>query len=102
MFKRLTTVEKNVMMRDHWLQTKSPGKRRFILREMLEGLLIGAGVVVITDFLAEPAHLSSRGTTISVSVIMLLIFLLGGYLTAKWKWQDLEKKYSQTTLPPLG
>jgi hypothetical protein len=26
-------------------------------------------------------------------VIMLPIFLLGGYLTGSWKWKDLEKKY---------
>jgi hypothetical protein len=32
--------------------------------------------------------------------IMLAIFLLGGYLTGRWRWTDFEKKYPENSLPP--
>jgi len=100
MFKRLTIAEKNILMREHWAQIRARGKRRFIQREMIAGVLIGAGVVVITELLATLAHPPSRGTIVFVSLVALAIFLLGGYLEGKWRWQDFEKKYSQDILPP--
>jgi hypothetical protein len=34
-------------------------------------------------------------------LIILPIFLLGGYLTGSWKLKDLEKKYPENSLPPF-
>lgn len=31
----------------------------------------------------------------SLAIVTLPVFLLGGYLSAKWKWSDFEKKYPQ-------
>ena len=35
-----------------------------------------------------------------IDLILLPVFLLGGYLEGKWRWQDFEKKYSEDRLPP--
>jgi hypothetical protein len=29
------------------------------------------------------------------ALVMLPVFLLGGYLSGNWKWSDLEKKYPE-------
>lgn len=46
----------------------------------------------------SPAH--SVKTDLLTSLIVLPIFLLGGYLTAHWQWQDLQEKYPKDRLPP--
>jgi hypothetical protein len=46
----------------------------------------------------SPSH--SARVDFLTSVFLLPIFLLGGYLTANWQWQDLEKRFSEDRLPP--
>lgn len=36
---------------------------------------------------------------IVIDLIVLPVCLLGGYLEAKWRWKDLEKKCPADTLP---
>jgi Tfp pilus assembly protein PilN len=83
--------------RKYWLQTKARGKRRLIWRELLFGLLLclvlAAGVPVLT-------HSFSVRSVILRVVILLPVFLLGGYLTGSWKWKDLEKSIRRTASLP--
>ena len=60
---------------------------------MLASLVNG---VIVLFCLAVLDHTSSHflKTDFLTSLIMLPIFLLGGYLTTHWQWQDLQKKYS--------
>jgi hypothetical protein len=88
------------MEREHWLQTRTRGRSRFIWRQVLSTLLLGLIVVLGVEALRVRPHPFSLRSTILTSLLMLPIFLLGGYLTGRWKWQDLEKKYSRDNLPP--
>jgi hypothetical protein len=45
-------------------------------------------------------HVSSLRLIVSSGLIMLPVFLLGGYLTGRWRWDDFEKKYPNASLPP--
>ena len=66
---------------------------------MLGSFITGAIVllgVALTD--RSPSH--STKVYFLASLIMLPILLLGGYLTAHWQWQDLQKKYPEDHLPP--
>jgi hypothetical protein len=89
-------------MREEWLQSKTKGKKRFIWREMLWSLPLWLGIVVVVPALEayrDHSDFSVRSTAF-IALIMLPIFLLGAYLTAGWKWKDLEKKYPEDGLPP--
>lgn len=64
------------------------GKDAFILRHgIIPTLVIGLVVVLGLQFLPERSSLSAS------LLLMLPIFLLGGYLEGRWKWADLKKKY---------
>lgn len=85
----------------YWLETKAAGKRRFVRRGMLASLVEGIVILLALAFLdRSPSH--SMKTDFLTSLIVLVIFLLGGYLTANWQWQDLQKKYPEDRLPPSG
>jgi hypothetical protein len=84
--------------RQYWLQTKARGKGRFIWREVLFSLLICLVVVVGVPALAGQSR--SFSVAILTVAVMLPICLLGGYLTGRWKWKELEKKYPDNSLPP--
>jgi hypothetical protein len=87
--------------RKYWLQTKARGKNRFIWREALFSLPIWLVVVVgVPTFTGNPHSFSVR-SALFTGLIILPIFLLGGYLTGSWKWKDLEKKYPENSLPPF-
>lgn len=81
------------------VQTKARGKNRFILREMMWSLPIWFGVIFGVPALEAFAHHSPFSIRAMLSdywtvfLIVLAIFLLGGYLTGRWRWTDLEKKY---------
>lgn len=89
-------------MREAWLQAKALGKRRFISREMLWSLplwfAIAFGVPAI-DAYRNHSHISLQSIAF-IGLIILPVYLLGAYLTAGWKWKDLEKKYPEDNLPP--
>ena len=82
----------NEAERECWDQTKAQGKRLFILREMVFNIIIWLGITAILPFTERPRPSSVRSVALT-AVVMLPIFLLGGYLSGKWKWSDFEKKY---------
>ena len=79
----------NEAERLYWAQTRAQGKSRFIFREMVLNIIL---CTVVLGFTERPASVQSIA---SLAVIMLPFFLLGGYLSAKWKWSDFEKKYPE-------
>lgn len=80
-----------------WLEAKAAEKSRFVRRGMAGGLVIGLAVLLGLA-LFDPSH--SFRQRVVPTLVMLAIFLLGGYLTAVWRWQDFEKKYPKDKLPP--
>lgn len=83
----------------YWLETKVAGKSRFVRRGLLGSLVNGIIILLGLAFLSRSSSHSVK-TDVLTSLIVLPIFLLGGYLTANWQWQDLEKKYPGDRLPP--
>ena len=81
----------------YWQETKAAGKGRFVRRGML-GSFVKAVVILIGLALFDRSH-SARADFL-ISLIVLPIFLLGGFLTAHWRWQDLQKKYPEDR-PPI-
>ena len=75
-----------------WLQAKEQGRRKFILREVLQNLLLWA-VIVPLVILSDRPHSFSVRETFQLAVFMFPIFFLAGYLSGHWKWKDLEKKF---------
>jgi hypothetical protein len=90
-------LSSNQIERNHWFDLKAAGKARFVRREMLGSLVTGLCVLAVLE-LSDPSHYFRE--SIVVFLVMLPIFLLGGYLTAVWQWQDFEKKYPEDQLPP--
>jgi membrane protein DedA with SNARE-associated domain len=81
--------------RQHWLRTKARGKSRFIWREILGTVLICLIVVVAVEFFGDHTRPSSVRSGLLVSLMILPIAVLGGYLSGNWKWKDFEKKYPE-------
>jgi hypothetical protein len=100
MFWRQDEVKIDRLKREYWLQCRVRGRTRFILREMLWSLPIWFGVVF-----GVPALKAFANSPFSVRLMlfeywtarlmMLAIFLLGGYLTGRWRWTDFERKYPE-------
>jgi len=85
--------------RKYWQEIKAAGKGRFVRRGVLGSLV--TGLVIMLGLSLRSAYLRTlQITDLLVFLIMLPIFLLGGYLTAVWQWQDFEKKYPEDRLPP--
>jgi len=84
----------NEAERAYWAHTKAQGKRRFVLREMVFNIILWLGITVLVGFTDRPRPNSLRSVA-SLAIVMLPIFLLGGYLSAKWKWSDFEKKHPE-------
>lgn len=93
MFKR-DYKKHNEAERAYWAHTKAQGKRRFIVREMVFNIILWVGITAVVGFTDRP-RTSSVQSVASLALVTLPIFLLGGYLSAKWKWSDFEKKYPQ-------
>jgi len=68
------------------------------VRRRIVGSLVLGSVVLLGIALSDSSH--SLGETVVPSLLMLPIFLLGGYLAAVWQWHDFEKKYPEDKLPP--
>ena len=60
---------------------------------------LGKGIVILI-VLAWFDRSHSTKADFLISLIVLPIFLLGGFLTAHWRWQDLQKKYPEDR-PPI-
>ena len=67
---------------------------RFIWREAIASILIWLIVLPAVQVFGNHGHLLSLQFAV-IWLIMLPIFLLGGYLTGSWEWKDLEKKYPE-------
>jgi len=80
--------------RQDWLQAKARGRNRFVWRRgVLPTLLIWLVVVPVVELFGNHTSSFSLRTTFFISLIILPIALLGGYLEGSWKWKDFEKKY---------
>lgn len=66
---------------------------------MLGSFVIGLVILLGLSWLDRSSSYSLK-THFLASLIMLPIFLLGGYLQARWEWQDLQKKYPEDRQPP--
>ena len=84
----------NEAERRYWEHTKAQGIRRFIVREILFNIILWLGITALVGFRDRPRSNSLRFVA-SLAIVTLPVFLLGGYLSAKWKWSDFEKKYPQ-------
>lgn len=66
---------------------------------MLYSLVFWSILMPLLDLFAlrtNPLSLQS----IVIDFFLLPLYLLGGYLQAKWRWKDLEEKYDEDQLPP--
>ena len=80
--------------RTNWEYIKARGKRRFVRQEILFTTLLGFGVTLIVQLVDHGTRAFSLRETITLGLMVLPIWLLGGYLSAVWKWRGFEKKYS--------
>lgn len=85
--------------RKQWLEAKAAGRNRFIWRQVLYVLVFGSTLMPILDLLAFKTNPLSEQNVVT-DLILLPVFLLGGYLEGKWKWRDFEKRYAEDRLPP--
>jgi len=89
MFKRHTDWE-----RRYWLAVKARGRMRFIWRDkVLESLFMWFVVTLGLALFVDRHSFSERD--VFIYLIMLPIWLLGGYLNGVWRWKELDKKYSE-------
>ena len=92
----LSGVKISQSERRYWQETKAAGKGRFVRRGVLGSLV--TGLVILLGLALRFAYLRTLQTTdLLAFLIVLPIFLLGGYLTTVWQWQDFEKKYPEDT-----
>lgn len=95
MFRRHTTAERNIALRNYWLQVRARGRNRFIWGEIRASLFFGSVIFLLTQIVVDGAHTIFSRSFVVAGLSLLLIFGLGGYLEGKWKWQDLEKNYPE-------
>ena len=77
--------------------TKAAGRNRFIWRQMLYSLVVWLILMPVLDLVAFKTNPLSM-QNIVIDLILLPVCLLAGYLEAKWRWKDLEKKYPADVL----
>jgi hypothetical protein len=85
--------------RKYRLQTKARGKRWFLWREVIGSLLFWLIIEPAVEAFGGHAHPFSVGFFF-IWLVLLPIFVLGGYLTGSWRWNDFERKYLEDGLPP--
>jgi hypothetical protein len=61
---------------------------------MVVNIILWVGITAVVDF-TDRSRLSSVWSVASNALVMLPVFLLGGYFSGKWKWSDFEKKYPE-------
>jgi hypothetical protein len=89
MFKRHTDWENQ-----YWHQIKAAGRRRFIWRDEVLGSFFFW--LILMPSLALFGHRQPfSATNVFIDLIILPIFLLGGYLSGVWRWKELDKKYPE-------
>ena len=85
--------------RKYWQETRAAGKGRFLRRGVLGSLVTGLLILLVLT-LRHSYLRTFQITDLLAYLVVLPVFLLGGYLTAVWQWQDFEKKYPEDRLPP--
>jgi predicted permease len=91
MLKRYGEVE-----RQSWLRERPAGKTRFLWRHRVLGNLLMWLILVPLLTLSENKTGSfSLNEMFVFGLVTLALFLLGGYLSGRWRWKDLEKKYPE-------
>jgi hypothetical protein len=91
MFPRHSQAEINKLERQAASIQKARGKTRFILWETTGSVVLWLITMPVVQLVYHRRLFSPD--FLVVWLIMLPIYLLGGYLAGRWKWQDLEKKY---------
>ena len=81
--------------RKQWQAAKATGKTQFLVRGVVGSL--ATGLIILLGLALLRTQRFRLG--IVLALVMLPIFVVGGYLTASWQWQDLEKKYPGDRLP---
>ena len=81
--------------RKQWQAAKATGKTQFLVRGVVGSL--ATGLIILLGLALLRTQTFRQG--IVLALVMLPIFVVGGYLTASWQWQDLEKKYPGDRLP---
>ena len=81
--------------RKQWQAAKATGKPQFLVRGVVGSLT--TGLIILLGLALLRTQTFRLG--IVLALVMLPIFVVGGYLTASWQWQDLEKKYPGDRLP---
>jgi hypothetical protein len=94
MFKSHSQEQINEAHRKYWLDAKARGRTRFIWRDAIGSILIWLIVLPAVQLFGNHGHLFSLQFAV-IWLIMLPVFLVGGYLTGSWKWKDLERKYPE-------
>jgi hypothetical protein len=93
MFKRFSRADIVELQRQQWQQAKAGGKSRFIFSQgIVPTLLIWLIVLPTIDFFVD-RNFPFSWRSIGLNLMILPIFLLGGYLEGRWKWKDLQKKF---------
>jgi hypothetical protein len=95
MLKTYSQARINEAEKKYWRDAKARGKTRFILRQAIGSILIWLIVVPAVQVFANHGPVFSR-QFVAIWLILLPIFLLGGYLEGRWKWKDFEKKYANS------
>ena len=81
--------------RKQWQAAKATGKTQFLVRGVVGSL--ATGLIILLGLALLRTQTFRLG--IVLALVMLPIFVVGGYLTASWQWQDFEKKYPGDRLP---
>jgi hypothetical protein len=84
----------NDLQRKYWLDAQARGQNPVHLAGGDRSILIWLIVLPAVQLSEDHGHLFSPQFLV-ISLVMLPIFLPGGYLTGNWKWKDLEKKYPE-------
>jgi hypothetical protein len=92
MFKKFSQAQINQAERKYWLDVRDRGKARFIWRQEFVSVVLWLVIPPGVQTFGTKDHIFSWQFLLSW-LITLPIFLLGGYLEGRWKWQDFERKY---------
>jgi hypothetical protein len=93
-FKSYRQAQRDEAQRRYCLDAKARGKTRFIWREAAASILGWLIVLPSIHVFLDHKHLFSHEFVV-IWLIMLPIFLLGGYLGGRWRWKQFERKYPE-------
>lgn len=96
MFKRHSKADIAEAERQDWLRVRAGGRSRFIWRNQVPAsLFVWFFVMLGLELLGDTSHRFSAYTFVLTCLITLPLVLLGGYLTGRWRWTELDKKFHE-------